>query len=66
MKVTYDKDVDVVRIILSDSAIEESDECAPDVIVDYDDGGGIVGWEILDASARIAEPQVMEYSITER
>ena len=66
MKVTYDKDVDVVRIILSDSAIEESDKCAPDVIVDYDDDGGIVGWEILDASARVDEPQIMEYSIRER
>ena len=66
MKVTYDRDVDVVRIILSDSAIEESDEESPGVIADYDGGGGIVGWEILDASTRISEPQVMEYSIRER
>lgn len=66
MKVTYDRDVDVVRIILSDSDIEESDESAPGVIADYDDGGGIVGWEILDASTRVSEPQVMEYSIRER
>ena len=66
MKVTYDREVDILRIILSDADIEESDESAPGVIVDYDDGGDIVGWEILDASTRVAEPQVMEYSITER
>ena len=66
MKATYDRDADVVRIILSDADIEESDEETPGVIVDYDGGGGIVGWEILDASTRIAEPQIMEYSIRER
>lgn len=65
MKVTYDREVDILRIILSDSDIEESDEETPGVIVDYDDGGDIVGWEILDASKRVAEPQVMEYSIRE-
>lgn len=66
MKVTYDKNVDVVRIILSDADIEESDESAPGVIADYDENGGLTGLEILDASTRIAEPQIMEYSITER
>ncbi len=66
MKATYDRDADVVTIILSDSEIEESDELAPGVIIDYDGGGNLVGLEILDASTRVAEPQIMEYSIMER
>lgn len=65
MKATYDREVDVLRIILSDSDIEESDEVTPGVIVDYDDKGGVVGLEILDASTRVSEPHVIEYSITE-
>ena len=65
MKVTYDREVDILRIILSDSDIEESDEATPGVIVDYDDKGGIVGLEILDASTCVSEPHVIEYSITE-
>ena len=65
MKVTYDREVDVLRIILSDSDIEESDEETPGVIVDYDDKGVIVGLEILDISSRVAEPQMIEYSTTE-
>lgn len=66
MKATYDRDTDIVRIVLSDSNIEESDEETPGVIMDYDGNGDLVGLEILDASMRVAEPQVMEYSVTER
>ena len=65
MNVTYDREVDILRIILSDSVIEESDEEASGVIVDYDDKGGIVGLEILDASTSVDAPQMIEYSITE-
>ena len=66
MKATYDRDADIVRIILSDSDIEESDEWTPGVIADYDENGGLAGLEILDASTRVAAPQIMEYSIRER
>lgn len=66
MKAAYDRDTDIVRIILSDSEIAESDELAPDVIADYGGGGELVGLEILDASTRVAEPDIMEYSIIGR
>ena len=65
MTVTYDREVDILRITLSDSDIAESDEEAPGIIVDYDDKGVVVGLEILDASKLVAEPQAVEYSITE-
>ncbi len=63
MKVTYDPEVDVLRILLSHALIEESDEDKPGVILDYDKGGNIVGLEILDASTRVENPRGMEYSI---
>ena len=64
MKVTYDQEVDVLRIVLSDADIEESDEDKPGVIIDYDDQGNTVGLEILDASSRITDPRTLEYAVT--
>lgn len=53
MKAKYDAEVDVLTIRWSDSAIAESDEDKPGVIVDYDENGNIVGVEILQASKAI-------------
>ena len=64
MKVTYDQEVDVLRIILSDADIEESGEDKPGIIIDYDDHGNVVGLEILDASSRMADPRTLEYAVT--
>lgn len=63
MKITYDSEVDVLRIIFSNAEIEESDEEKPGIILDYDDAGNIVGIEIIDASKRIDNPCLFEYSV---
>jgi uncharacterized protein YuzE len=63
MKVTYDPEVDVLRIIFSNSPVEESDEDKPGVILDYDKDGNIVGLEVLDASKRIENPRSVEYAV---
>ncbi|MEX2165308.1 MAG: DUF2283 domain-containing protein [Sulfuricaulis sp.] len=64
MKVVYDPEVDVLRILFSSAPIEESDEDKPGVILDYDKGGNIVGMEILDASKRMENPRAMDYAIS--
>ena len=64
MKVTYDPEVDVLRIILSKRPVEESDEDKPGIILDYDKQGNIVGLEILDASKRIEDPRHLDYAVT--
>lgn len=64
MKITYDAGVDVLRILFSNSAIEESDEERPGVILDFDKAGNIVGMEILDASRRMENPMAVEYDVT--
>ncbi len=64
MKITYDSEVDVLRILLSNAPIEESDEDKPGVILDYDKDGNIVGLEILDASKRMENPRSLEYVVT--
>ncbi len=63
MKVTYDPEVDVLRILLSSTPVEESDEDKPGIILDYDKDGNVVGLEILDASKRMENPRAMEYIV---
>lgn len=63
MKVTYDPEVDILRIVLSSAPVEESDEDKPGVILDYDKSGNIVSLEILDASTRIENPRSVEYEV---
>jgi len=63
VRVTYDPEVDVLRILLSDSPIEESDEDKPGVILDYDKDGNVVGLEILEASKRVSNPRSVEYAV---
>ena len=52
MKITYDKNVDAMMILFSDSDIEETRDIAPGVYVDYDADGRMVGLEILKASQK--------------
>ena len=63
MKVTYDPDVDVLRILFSNAPIDESDEEKPGVVLDYDKDGNIVGLEILNASKRMDNPRSVEYAV---
>ena len=64
MKVTYDQEVAVLRILLSDSPIDESDQDKPGVILDYDPSGNIVGIEVLEASKRMENPRALDYAVT--
>ena len=64
MKVTYDPNVDVLSILLSDAPVEESDEDKPGVILGYDKNGNVVALEILDASKRMGNPMLVEYAVT--
>jgi len=63
MRVVYDPEVDVLRILLSNAVIEESNEDKPGVILDYDRDGNVVGIEILDASKRMENPRSLEYAV---
>ena len=64
MKVTYDPEVDVLRILFRDVPVEESDEDKPGVILDYDKEGNVVGMEVLNASQRVENPRGVDYAVT--
>ena len=50
MKITYDPETDSLTITLREESIKESDEVRSGVIADFGYDGGIVRFEILDAS----------------
>ncbi len=63
MKVKYDKEVDILYIKLSDAPVIESDEDKPGVILDYAADGNIVEIEILNASVKMPQPNVIEHEV---
>jgi uncharacterized protein YuzE len=64
MKITYDPEVDVLRILFREGPIEESDEDKPGVILDYYKECNMVGLEVLNASQRIENPRGVDYTVT--
>ena len=64
MKVIYDAETDVLRVVLTDSPIEENNEDSSGVILDYDSAGNVVGLEVLDASSRVNNPRSLEHIVT--
>ncbi len=56
MKISYDPEVDVLRVLFNTHPIDESDEDRPGVILDYDAEGNVVGIEVLHASERVENP----------
>lgn len=59
MRVRVDHGADAVYVNLTDRPIKDSAEVADGIVVDYDDQGRIVGVEILDASKRTDDPEVL-------
>jgi len=60
MRVRVDHAADAVYLNLTDRPIKDSAEVADGIVVDYDDQGRIVGIEILDASKRTDDPEVLK------
>lgn len=56
MKIHYDRETDTMVITLRQERIKESDEVRPGVIADFGYDGGIVRFEILDASRHVEDP----------
>jgi uncharacterized protein YuzE len=63
MKIIYDPQVDVLKILFQDVPTAESDEREAGIILDYDIAGNVIGLEILDASQRVDNPQAVSYAI---
>ena len=60
MRLRVDHTADAVYLNLTDRPIEDSEEVADGIVVDYDDAGRIIGIEILDASKRTDDPGTLK------
>ncbi len=49
MRIKYDAEVDVLMIYLREGEYYESDEVAPNIIMDFDEQGAALAIEILNA-----------------
>jgi len=53
MKIEYSKEDDALYITLKEADVADTDELTEDIIIDYDNGGNIMGIEVLDASQHV-------------
>lgn len=60
MRLRIDHGADAVYVNLTDRPIKDSGEVADGIVVDYGFEGRIVGIEILDASKRTDDPDVLK------
>lgn len=65
MKVAYDGETDSLVITLRDERIKESDEVRPGVIADFGYDGGIVRFEIMQASKVVQNAREMQFAVGE-
>ena len=64
MKVSYDPKTDILSLVFKDNtAVAESDEEKPGIILDYDKEGNLVSLEILDASKRVTETRKVDFQV---
>ena len=53
MRMHYSQAADAIYIRLKEARIHNTDEVTPDIIMDYDDKGNVIGIEILSASEKV-------------
>lgn len=67
MRLKVDKESDALYFRLDESAVVESEEVEPGVILDFNVDGKVVGIEILNLSMRVAPEQlrILQFETTE-
>jgi len=63
MKAEYDRETDTLTITLRDARVKESDEIRPGVIADFGYDGGVIGFEILQASKIVEHAGEMQFAV---
>ena len=64
MRITYDKEVDALRIIFRETTVTTK-ELGDGIAFDYDSDGKIAGIEVLDAASRLGEKDTLKKVILE-
>ena len=61
MKLKVDEKADALYLRLDESAIVDSEEVSPGVVLDYNDQDQVVGVEILGLSKRVSKLNLEEF-----
>jgi uncharacterized protein YuzE len=64
MNANYDIETDTLTIVFKPGDVAESDEDKPNVVLDYNTEGELIGMEILDASKHIADVTQFQFRVT--
>jgi uncharacterized protein YuzE len=62
MRMHYSQDADAIYIRLKEDRIHNTNEVTPDIIMDYDDKGNVIGIEILSASEKVDTQELIVQS----
>ncbi len=65
MKVVYDPDKDILQISFVETTVEETAQIAPGLVLDYDEDGNVIGFEIRKASTKVDSPYAISYLVGE-
>lgn len=63
MKVLYDPDKDILQVSFNKDLIEETAQLSPGLILDYNEDGKVVGFELREASKRVDNPCEMTHIV---
>jgi uncharacterized protein YuzE len=63
MKLTIDREADALYLRLDDTAILESEEVKPGIILDFDKDGRVIGVEILELSSRTQPDKLKTFQL---
>ena len=47
----------------NNATIEETAQLSPGIILDYDEDGNVIGFELRQASKKVNDPQAMTYQV---
>ncbi len=61
MKLKLDEETDTLYLRLDDSAIVESEEVQPGVILDFNSENRVVGIEMLNISKRVEREKLLDF-----
>ncbi|MEE9295315.1 MAG: DUF2283 domain-containing protein [Phycisphaerae bacterium] len=64
MKISYDAEVDALSIIFRETTVTTK-EIAEGIAADYDSQGRLAGIEILDATKRFGDPDILRQVVLE-
>ncbi len=64
MRITYDKEIDALRIIFRETTVITK-ELGDGIAFDFDSDGKIAGIEVLDAASRLGEKDTLKKVVLE-